>query len=181
MKTKTEIETRLLKLNNRYKHDFLTDKTSKYPENCKHNLYYTPNRLNYSHSENDTKLSPRNTNSLVIFQEDEPIRICTYGSVNPDKWNGNICDSDDISSDCPYFSCKHSQEELNIQWEETIKNDEIVLDSYPDIAALQWVLNTRVYSELANDSLSNTSISVFHSIVYYIRGICGKLAKAIGV
>jgi hypothetical protein len=144
LKTQEDIESRLIKLSTRHKRLYIQSHTDKRPENCHYNLECTPKPLPYVR-ETDTNISPRKSNSIVIIQEDAPVRVCTYGIEHPDKWNGNICDDESQSRKCPMFKPRQSVEILEEEFQDIIKDDEKTLVRYPDIAALQWVLSNRTH------------------------------------
>lgn len=115
------------------------------PSNCVHNYTYTPEKLPYSSTEIEHDLSPRRTTNLVVIQNPKPISICTFGSGDPGKWNGDICDSDDIAKSCPKFASIYTFEEAKKEFETKMSDDKFVMEKYPDVANLQWVLDERTY------------------------------------
>lgn len=139
MKKLIEIENRISKLKARNKRKYLSDNTSKLPHNCSFNHEYIPKPLSYG-KEYEFEIAPRKSNSLVIIQEDLPVKICMYGS-DSSKWNGDICDDETVSSPCPFFKPVHSEEELGKEYEENTLNNEYVYENYPEVAALQWILD----------------------------------------
>lgn len=138
MKNQIEIERRLVKLRNRHKKKYVEKHTSKTPENCKYNYLHHLNTLKYSSDDNET--------IEVNIQPDKDIRICTFGSDKPEKWNGDICDSVEVSGKCPFFCPRTNEESLSEEFDTLIQDDEYTIDNYSDVAALQWVLNVRVHS-----------------------------------
>lgn len=149
MKSKLEIENRLAKLESRYRRLFQQKHFEKTPHNCIFNLEHTPKKLPYSSKidENISRMSmPSRSSLLVVIQEDETTRICTYGSENPKEWNGNVCDDTSVSSTCPYFVNTNSIAEVNEKFDSLTKDDKLMIKNYPDMAALQWVLDTRYWT-----------------------------------
>ena len=114
----------------------------KTPENCSYNLLHEPKVLEYKPGIEES-LAPRTAVSLVVIQEDKPIRICTYGSDDPKNWNGDVCDHESTAASCPYFSSIHNENDKNKEFDLILNDDKQTLDLYPDVAALQWVLDVR--------------------------------------
>ncbi len=144
MKTSEEIKKRLIKLTNRYRDVYVKRYTDRQPCNCIYNYLHNPSPLLLSNSV-ENRYVPNRSIQLVVIQDEKPVRICTYGSEKPNAWNGDICDSDSVSKECPYFSPIREKEELSLEYDSHLKDDKYVLEHHPDIAALQWVLNDRSY------------------------------------
>lgn len=145
MKTQPEIEKRLEKLRARYRRKYVQDNAGRHHQNCVHNYEHKPaGKFKYSKS-HDVAMSPRKQTTLVVLNEDQPVRICTYGSQGPraDEWNGDVCDGDEKSSECPWFRASQTEEEAGAEFDELMKDVEYVFDNYRDVAALQWVLDVR--------------------------------------
>lgn len=155
MKTQIEIERRLIKLTNRHKKRHLGANLSKLPENCKYNYLHEPNTLEYNSSLDDS--------DVVKISEDKPVRICMYGSENPAKWNGDICDTKEVSSGCGYFCPKKSADQLSAEFNEMITDDGYTIENYSDVAALQWVVNDRTVN------LKNHSFFVYYVLLVYSK------------
>lgn len=146
MKTEVEVGKRLYKLRQRYKHKYVQSKTGHAHRNCRHNYEHSPSaRLEYGprHPPEDGRFAARRQQTLVVIQPEIPARICTYGSDRA-EWNGDICDTDDKSSTCPYFSSRMTVAQAEAEFDELLKDDAFVFDNYRDIAALQWVIDKRV-------------------------------------
>lgn len=145
MKTSGEIKRRLEKLRLRYLRQYSSATQSKKPENCVHNVEHSP-RLPDSKLPTEFEISPRIVSTLVVIQpEIVSIRLCTYGSDNPETWNGTVCDSEEVSKSCPFFQPVKSEDQANEEFEKLLADDAYVLKHYKDIAVLQWVLNYRVF------------------------------------
>lgn len=148
MKSHAEISNRLNKLLYRYLANYIKQTQARIHSNCVFNLEHKPKKLTISHQDNvEFSFSPRKTNSLIVIQSNTPpnsVYICTYGMPNS-GWNGDICDStNNVASHCKWFQSKVSKLELESEFNELLKDDDYVLKNYPDIAALQWVLNERI-------------------------------------
>lgn len=166
MKTTEEIQSRLLKLRKRHLSNYISKHNSRLPHNCIHNYNHLPAPLP-NISDIEEKSVPRRSVSLIIIQEEKPIRICTYGSNDPANWNGDICDSELVSANCPYFTPSKEQHTLSQEFDEILSNDQKTLQEYPDVAALQWVLNDRV--SRMNWSFKIWWVSLLMRITRYFR------------
>lgn len=142
MKHQEEIRHRLEKLYERHQKNYVSKYIRKSPQNCKHNLLHTSSDLIYK-SEVELSISPRSTNSLVVIQDNVPIRICTYNSNDPGLWNGDICDDDETAEQCSYFEPLANIENLKARFQMVLLDDKETQREYPDIASLQWVLDIR--------------------------------------
>lgn len=132
--------------------------------NCVYNRVHFPSPLPYS-KPTEFELAPRNQVSLVIIQQEKPICICTFGSDKSETWNGDICDDDSVSQNCPKFIPLQSKEDAEAEFLENLRNDDFVLKTYPDIASLQWVLNQRTWN-----------MRVF-SFLWYVRFIFSFITR----
>lgn len=115
MKREGKVEEKLRDL--RYEHlkSKMEENLTPVPENCKHNYQYT--------AEDDDG-------------EEVTVGLCMLGSDNPQEWPGNVCDAPQTAEKCPFFEPKKSEEELKEEF-----RDEIDRGEYPDLTALQWVLD----------------------------------------
>lgn len=148
MKSKSIIERRLRTLRLRYLKKYIALSQDRIPQNCIYNILHTPTERpktsQFKAFDEDEMTSCRNA-TLIVIQPDLPIRICTYGSEIPEKWNGDICDTDDVSKGCKYFHPCITVEEAEKEFLSKLVDDEYVYENYPDVAALQWVLEDRVH------------------------------------
>lgn len=145
MKTQPEIEKRLEKLRARYRRKYVQDNSGRHHQNCVHNYEHKPTgKFKYSKS-HDVAMSPRKQTTLLVLHEDQPVRICMYGSQGPaaKDWNGDVCDNDGKSDGCPWFQASQTEEDAGAEFDELMKDVEYVFDNYRDVAALQWVLDIR--------------------------------------
>lgn len=150
MKTQSEIEKRLQKLRSRYRRKYVQDRTGRRHQNCVHNYEHKPaGKFKYSKS-HDVDLAPRKQTTLLVIQEDQPVRICMYGSHGKD-WNGDICDADEKAAGCPWFKAKLSEDEVGAEFDELTSDVEWVFDNYRDMATLQWVLDVRSPDEVPDE------------------------------
>ncbi len=114
-------------------------------ENCVHNRQVLPKKLPYFQSDLPTELdlAPRQVMTLLVIQEEKPVRICMYGAGDPANWLGDVCDSDVRSRCCKYFVPLKTAEEATDEFMESLTDDKFVYDNYRDLAALQWVVGDR--------------------------------------
>ena len=145
MKTKEEIHTRLLKLRTRYEYKYISSTQEKTPHNCCYNLEVKPSEAEPT-LDKEYPIAPRIVSTLVVIQPQVPVRLCMYGSDDPGSWNGDICDSEEISRPCRYFTPRVTTLEAKQEFTNLLMQDSYVLQEYPDLAALQWVINDRVYA-----------------------------------
>ncbi len=145
MKTESVIRKRAERLRDRYLRRHVQKSQERRHQNCVHNREITPRALPYSRSDLRTELdlSPRVVTTLVVIQEERPVRVCTYGSEDPSTWNGDVCDSDSTSFPCKFFRPLQTPEAAAEQFMESLLDDKHVFDNYRDLAALQWVLGDR--------------------------------------
>lgn len=123
MRREAEVRKKLRQVKHQYLSRQYKEKLSLRPENCK---YY------YEHHEID-----KETGKEVV------VGLCMYGSENPEEWPGTICET---IEDCHHFEPKYTKEEVKAEFEESLKDEVVVAHQYKDIAALQWVLDDKVYS-----------------------------------
>lgn len=146
MKTREEIERRLSKLRSRYEARFIESAVSRIPGNCQYN-YIEQNVDIKSDIDVEHELAPRISTTLVIIQPPKAVRLCMLGASTMNQWNGTICDSSEMSSKCKYFTPKKSISNLQADFQDILSDDQRTLAQYPDVAALQWVVQDRVYSK----------------------------------
>lgn len=150
MKQREVIENRLLKLVGRHEREFILEQTDRVPHNCVHNILDEPKSYDLTAVDHD--LAPRRSVSLVVLNHQASVRLCGLGG----QWNGNICNDASVSSQCPYFQGRSNESQSRSKFSELLMDDEHVAAHYPDIAELQWVLDTR-YHEMIHD-LSSANV-----------------------
>lgn len=143
MKTRDDVERRLKKLRTRYAHRHVQRSQERRPGNCVYNEEHAPRKLEPSVPV-EHQMAPRSQVTLVVLNEDRPVRLCMYGAESG-KWPGNICDSDGVARSCPMFKPRTSVEEARHGFMEGLADDEHVFNNYRDMATLQWVLGERVH------------------------------------
>jgi len=138
-------------LKKRYERDL-----SRRPWNCSHNHIYSPPPTKLPVLEMDfSDIPPRDspyrkgescspTVSRPILVEAEEsgvsIRICTYGKAE-DEWNGVICEEVGTAKKCPKFSLSKTKDQVRDDFERDPHDPNILVKSYKDVAALEWVLD----------------------------------------
>jgi hypothetical protein len=71
--------------------------------------------------------------------------VCLLDSGNPKEWDGVICDPS-VPNNCPFFNTHQTEEQIkdlfNEGFERIINGGDMgsIANSYPDVAALLWVL-----------------------------------------
>jgi hypothetical protein len=149
VKSETIIKRRLRKLRLRYLRQYLQGIRGKCYLNCKYNYEHIPSPIPQKPgiytAGIDAKLVPRKQMTMVVMRdEQETIRLCTYGVEKPSSWSGDFCISDDTAKTCPHFDPKVTEESAIIKFNEAMADDEFVLNNMNDLAILQWVLDMRV-------------------------------------
>lgn len=137
------MRSRYLKLIDRYRHRYISDHRSKKPHNCLYNIEHTTSTYREDSLEKYVELAPRKSNTLIVINSDQAIRLCGYGSDDVKSWNGDICDSEEISKTCALFRPIKKDSDLNADFEDILKDDRATMEHYPDVANLQWVLESR--------------------------------------
>lgn len=97
-------------------------------------------------SERKKKFLSRSPNNCIFNQK---VRIYGNGTVgiceNKEKFslfNSGIfvCDTIETCKECSCFSCKHTEESVEADFQEVLKNPSVCGQEYPKIAMLLWVL-----------------------------------------
>jgi hypothetical protein len=149
MKSTADIEHRLEKLRVRYLRQWIDKVRGRRFTNCIYNHEFYQSPIPNPRQERQELLVPRRQVTMVMFSKDDElnktIRLCTYGTKS-NEWNGDICDNDKCSATCRHFSPRVTEEEAINSFNQLLADDKFVLKHMPDVAALQWVLDTRVYS-----------------------------------
>jgi len=118
MKTEGKIKHKLKQVRFRTIKKEIRKATSKKPCNCKHS-------------------------GLVKGQAGEKLFfVCLLESEKPKEWEGMICDPS-VPNTCPFFKPQNTEQEIEERVNAKIKSGNIgeIASSYPDLAALLWVLS----------------------------------------
>ncbi len=152
MKNIETIIKRLRKLRIRYLRKYLLISQNRIPKNCiynheittistKHNNYGSSFSINDERPVADTK-----TTMVVVLNDKEEFPcVCIYGCEDPSVWEGELCYTVDKAATCDFFKPIHSFNIIENEFNELMKDDEYVRKHYSDIAALQWVIEDRIY------------------------------------
>jgi len=145
VKSESVVRKRAERLRDRYLRRHVLRSQESRHKNCVHNREILPRKLPYSQSDLSTELdlAPRHVTTLLVIQEDKPVRICMYGADSPSKWSGDVCDDDGRARGCPYFTPLKTVVEATDDFMASLADDKFVYDNFRDIAALQWVLGDR--------------------------------------
>lgn len=151
MKSESVVQRRAQRLRDRYLRRHVLLSQERLHRNCVYNQEHVPNGLPYSRSDLMTELdlAPRKVTTLLVIQEDRPVRICTWGlragkeAVDSVNWDRDVCDSDSVSASCSMFEARIGADEAYDEFMELLKDDKFVYENYRDLAALQWVLEDR--------------------------------------
>lgn len=157
MKTEREILGRLKKLGNRYARKYIDNTQKRCYRNCRYNWEQVV--LPVKKDVVEFELTPRCVSTVVVVSDNDKANYCTYGvnhesdgsySVDTNKWNGIICNRDEIAEQCEWFTPALSVSEAEDKFNQCLEDDKWVYENYRDIAALQWVLGDRVYNHPAS-------------------------------
>jgi hypothetical protein len=145
MKAENLILKRLKKLRIRYARKHIGNSQKRCPENCVYNHEQVPQQIS-DDPIIELEMAPRLVQTVIVFQGNATVRYCTYGSDDPETWQGDICDRDETAEECSWFTPKISAEDAREEFLELLEDDDYVLKRYPDLAMLQWVLDDRLHN-----------------------------------
>ena len=80
-----------------------------------------------------------------------------------------VCNNDDTARRCKFFECAHTEEEVEREFEEIIKNPSRCGQEYPRLAVLLWVLQKPFSSEKDEDWAKGLMDSVVSSILSFLK------------
>lgn len=145
MKPESVVRKRAERLRDRYLRRHVILSQERRHENCVFNKEIVPRRLPYSQSDLSTELdlAPRQVTTLLVIQEDKPVRICMYGADSPAEWSGDLCDDDSIAPGCKFFVPLKTVSEATDDFMVALADDKLVYERFRDLAALQWALGDR--------------------------------------
>ncbi len=149
MKSSNQISRRIQKLRFSYMKKYVKEGLHKHPHNCQYNHVLRSDSRSLKSRFSNSNIAPRKQVTLLVLKEENSVRVCTYG-LDSKEWNGTICDSDSQSQGCPYFKPVRSESDLESDFYEKSKDDSYVKENYPDVAALQWVLERRFYDKISD-------------------------------
>jgi len=154
VKSREEVLRRLKKLRARYLRRHLRLSQDRRPRNCSYNheVQASPARSRFSDPGDDVSgpgderpVQPARSSSLVVLQDDPSVRVCLYGCEDPATWAGDLCYTDEKAESCGWFKPEKDPAEAEREFDAMLADDKYVYDHYPDVAALQWVLEDRVH------------------------------------
>jgi len=153
VKTEQEVLGRLKKLRIRYTKKYVDSTQKRCFLNCRFNHEQVMPLV-----KNDTveyEITPRCVSTVVIIDSNNSKACyCTYGVqkdehgavvIDFDKWNGKICDRDEIAEQCEWFVPVMTNDVAEAEFNVLLEDDKWVYENHKDIAALQWVLGDRVH------------------------------------
>lgn len=169
MKNEYEIRKKLNHVVNRHAVKYVKSKISRHFYNCKYNIIVEPEKAHGTDAEDVIDdLYPNKSVTRLNLYPGEPTGACTYG--NNGQWNGVICDNDEIPSGCPKFTNTMDKETALSEFNSILKDDDLVLKQYKDIAILQWVLDDRM-REVSLSLFSRISIIITYLLLLIPRKI----------
>lgn len=145
MKSESVVRKRAERLRDRYLRRHVILSQERRHENCVFNREILPRRIPYSQSDllTELDLAPRKVTTLLVIQEDRPVRVCMYGADNPAEWSGSLCDDDSVAPGCKFFVPLKSVPEATDEFMASLLDDKHVYENFRDLAALQWALGDR--------------------------------------
>lgn len=174
MKTKREIESREKNLRRRYKLRLVNEKLSRTPSNCTFNRVVGPETV--TDKTRVLNISPRVSKTLVMFPNPGSVGSCTFGTSNG-SWNGTICDSVDVSKNCPHFKNSMSPSEITSSVEEKFSDSDWIHKNHPDLSSIMWVTGSVRNLPRKNSFFSTLLIRFYSSIMNFIINLIGKFDK----
>jgi len=146
VKNQEDIEKRLRKLRVRYANKYASASQERKHLNCVFNEVHETRDLPYTRTKSiEMPIAPRDQVTLVVFHGRQDVtHLCMYGS-DSNKWQGSMCDSDDIAKSCSMFKPRVDAQTAKDEFLELVANDEYVFNNYRDVATLQWVLGERIH------------------------------------
>ncbi len=150
MKTKSEVESRIIKLKKKHLQLYIQEKCGKTPENCVFNVLHVDKTIygdagfKFDRSIEEYEMLPNvSVTALVLNPDSNVIRLCSYGSDKPEEWNGDICDSVAVSKNCNKFIPIKEEEEARNEFDLLLQDDKYVHKNMPDLSSLQWVIGKK--------------------------------------
>lgn len=174
MKSKREIEAREKNLRRRYKLRLVNEKLSRTPCNCVFNKVVEPEEL--VDNTRVFSISPRVSKTLVVFPNPDKVGSCTFGTPNG-SWNGTICDSIDVSRNCPHFRNLLSPEEITSTVESNFSNSEWIHKTHPDLSSIMWVTGSVRNLPTKANAISLLFLRFYSFMMGLVIELIGKFEK----
>ena len=120
------------------------------PVCCVYNYRHTLDSRKMVHGQENTEYNRitrgDNRTGLPVLQT---MGLCMYGSDDPEKWPGTICEDPVDAKRCPpqAFTPKVTPEQVKQEFEAQIKDLVWVKKNLPEVNALLWVLGTEKLPE----------------------------------
>lgn len=145
VKPESVVRRRAERLRDRYLRRHVLRSQERLPENCAHSREVLPNKLPYSRTDllTELDLAPRVVTTLLVIQEDKPVRICMRGADDPSSWSGDICGADGRACCRDHFVPVKTAATVAEEFMKSLEDDKFVYDNFRDLAALQWALGDR--------------------------------------
>lgn len=146
MKSREEILKRLRKLRSRYLRQHLRLSQDRLPANCSYNheISVGPALSGPARDTGARPVAPARA-SLVVLQDAGPTTVCLYGCEDPAAWAGELCYTREKAASCGWFKPKVDPSKAEREFDALMADDAYVYENYPDVAALQWVVDDRIH------------------------------------
>jgi len=129
MRTEADIRQKLKQVQYRHLKKLLEANFRQRPCNCAYNEVHLPRNSHHG----------------------KPVGLCMFSAEDPEDWQGVICDEElggvALARECNLFRPHKTKLEIKAEFHDLMTNADIgtVAAQYPDIAAMMWVLDERVY------------------------------------
>lgn len=126
MRSESEIKNKYSQLLGRNLEKLFQKKLGKKPHNCAHNEVHS------SLVNKDNRIQVEHTG------------LCMLNKDDPSSWEGKICETTADARFCPYFSPKHTKQEVYDEFMLKTSNNEVLQQEFRDLYILKWALGEEV-------------------------------------
>ena len=141
MKTASEIENRVRQLLAEELDRRLQGAQARLPTNCV---------LNHRHPLDVRKRVEGEPNPKYnqIFDTDQTLGLCMWGSQDAKEWEGTICEDPVDAQRCPMFKSKMDKDRIWNQLRVDLSGEGWAKEKMPEVAALLWALDRTIPPQL---------------------------------
>lgn len=134
MKTADEVQERVRFLLIQELDRRVEELSQRLPHRCIHN---------HLHQLDARKLvdGERNFRYNSITNDAQTMGLCMYGSEDPERWPGDICEDEIDAKRCPWFEPIRGKDAELEHFEAQLRTDGWIEDNMPELAQLLWVLD----------------------------------------
>jgi hypothetical protein len=137
MKTEVEVQSRIDALLVRELNRRVSEAKKRLPRLCMHN---------YRHPLDDRKVVEGAVNEHYnhIREDFRTIGLCTVGQLDPESWEGTICEDDIDAMRCSLFEPKKSKDVILDEFIDQLHTPGWVEEHMPGLAELLWVADNSI-------------------------------------